>query len=94
MVGQLSVWGIFFLPLASFILIALVVRPFLNRYSLLSGLLTIAALGLAFYLAVRTLIWIIQGHELELSTWTWLDARSCSSRTSMTRATPCGRSVQ
>ena len=73
MADQLWVWGIFFLPLASFILIALVVRPFLNRFSLLSGLLVIAALGVAFGLAVRTLIWIIQGHELELSTWTWLE---------------------
>ena len=78
MADQLWVWGIFFLPLASFILIALVVRPLLNRFSLLSGLLVIAALGVAFGLAVRTLIWIIQGHELELSTWTWLELGGAS----------------
>ena len=73
MAGQLWVWGIFFLPLASFIFIALIIRPFFNRFSLASGLLVIAALGVAFVLSVRTLIWVIQGHDLELSTWTWLE---------------------
>ncbi|PKB79508.1 MAG: NADH-quinone oxidoreductase subunit L [SAR202 cluster bacterium Io17-Chloro-G9] len=73
MADQLAVWGIFFLPLASFLIIVLIVRPFFNRFSLLSGLLVIAALVVAFYLAVRTLIWVIRGHEPELSTWTWLE---------------------
>ena len=71
--GQLWVWGIFFLPLASFVFIALIIRPFFDRFSLVSGLLVIAALAAAFILSIRTLLWVIQGHDLELSTWTWLE---------------------
>ena len=41
-------WSIFFLPVAVFIIIALLIRPFFDRYSLISGLLLIRALLFAF----------------------------------------------
>ena len=73
MLDQLQVWAIFFLPLASFILIALVVRPFLNRFSMVSGLLLIAALAVAFLLSVQALVWTIQDKEIAAQSWTWLE---------------------
>ncbi|MDO8751276.1 MAG: NADH-quinone oxidoreductase subunit L [Dehalococcoidia bacterium] len=49
-------WAILFLPLASFVIIALLIRPFLNqRYSRLSGYVTIAAVGAAFVLSLSAL---------------------------------------
>ena len=47
MVTELAIWMIFLLPLGSFAFAALVVRPFLNRFALLSALVTIASLGVA-----------------------------------------------
>ena len=38
MISESMVWAIFLLPLASFVLISLVIRPFLNRFAPLSGL--------------------------------------------------------
>ena len=73
MLDQLQVWAIFFLPLASFVLIALVVRPFLNRFSMFSGLLLIAALAVAFLLSVQALVWTIQDKEIVTQSWTWLE---------------------
>ena len=73
MLDQLQVWAIFFLPLASFVLIALVVRPFLNRFSMFSGLLLIAALAVAFLLSVQALVWTIQDKEIVAQSWTWLE---------------------
>ena len=49
------IWAIFLLPLASFVVISLVIRPCLNRYSLLSGLLLIISLAVAFLLSVSVL---------------------------------------
>ena len=48
-------WAIFFLPLGSFVVIAFVVRPFLNRYSQWAGYLTIAAVGGSFVLSLWAL---------------------------------------
>ena len=73
MFDQLQVWAIFFLPLASFVLIALVVRPFLDRFSRISGLLLIAALAVAFLLSVQALVWTIQDKEIVSQSWTWLE---------------------
>ena len=73
MFDQLQVWAIFFLPLASFVLIALVVRPFLDRFSRISGLLLIAALAVAFLLSVQALVWTIQDKEIVAQSWTWLE---------------------
>ncbi|SVE39366.1 uncharacterized protein METZ01_LOCUS492220, partial [marine metagenome] len=37
MVSELQIWLIFFLPLGSFLAIAVVIRPFLNKYFSLAG---------------------------------------------------------
>jgi NADH-quinone oxidoreductase subunit L len=50
-----AAWAIFFLPMASFVLIALVIRPFLNNRSELAGYLTIGAIGGAFALSLWAL---------------------------------------
>ena len=42
---EFAAWSIFFLPLASFVITALVIRPFFNRYSKIAGYITILAIG-------------------------------------------------
>jgi len=51
MISELAVWLIFLLPLASFAIIALVVRPFFNRYANVAGLLTILAVATSLVLS-------------------------------------------
>ncbi|MBT97606.1 MAG: NADH-quinone oxidoreductase subunit L [Dehalococcoidia bacterium] len=72
MVSEAVVWSIFLLPLGSFVFAALVVRPFFNRYSLISGLATIAALGTALGFSIWTLRSVILGHHLEFEPFEWL----------------------
>ena len=73
MVSQAVIWSIFLLPLGSFVFAALVVRPFFNRFSLVSGLATIAALGTALGFSIWTLRSVILGHELEFGPVEWLE---------------------
>jgi len=73
MVSELAIWLILLLPLGSFTFAALVVRPFFNRYSLISGLVTIAALGTALVLSILTLRSVILGHNLEFEPMEWLE---------------------
>ena len=55
MVNESLVWAIFLLPLISFLLITLVIRPFLSRFALAGGYLLIAALAASFiFVAVGT----------------------------------------
>ncbi|MYC38248.1 MAG: NADH-quinone oxidoreductase subunit L [Chloroflexi bacterium] len=72
MVTEAAVWAIFLLPLGSFVLIALVIRPFLNRWPLLAAVSTIGALTAATVLAVLTLRSVILGHTAVFNTWEWL----------------------
>ena len=73
MVTEAVIWAIFLLPLGSFVFAALVVRPFFNRYSLVSGLVTIAALGTALAFSIWTLRSVILGHELVFEPIEWLE---------------------
>ena len=73
MVTEAAIWAIFLLPLGSFVFAALVVRPFFNRYSLVSGLVTIAALGTALAFSIWTLRSVILGHELVFEPIEWLE---------------------
>ena len=68
------VWLIFFLPLASFIINALIVRPFVKPESKVAGYITIAAIGGSFILSIWTLISVMNapGHELEIPSVNWL----------------------
>ncbi len=72
MVTEAAVWAIFLLPLGSFVLIALVIRPFLNRWPILAALSTIGALAAATVLAILTLRSVILGHTAVFQTWEWL----------------------
>ena len=78
MVIEAAVWAIFLLPLGSFVLIAFLIRPFLNRWPMLSGLATIAALTGATGLAVWTLISVISGNTHEWEPLKWLDVGGAS----------------
>ena len=73
MVSEAVIWSIFLLPLGSFVFAALVVRPFFNRFSLISGLVTIAALGTALGFSIWTLRSVILGHHLEFEPLEWLE---------------------
>ena len=50
-----AAWAIFFLPLASFVLIGMVIRPFFNNRNALAGYLAIGAIGGAFALSLWAL---------------------------------------
>ena len=72
MINEGAAWAIFFLPLASFVLIALLIRPFYNRYARFSGYLTIATIGTAFVLSLWALgsVWNHEGPmEWQLHSW-------------------------
>ena len=56
MIGESAVWLIFFFPLASFVLIAFVLRPFFNRYAPLAGYATILAVGASAVLSIVALM--------------------------------------
>ena len=55
MIPELGAWFIFLLPLGSFVLIAFLIRPFLNRYARVAGLVTIVAIAGAFGLSAWAL---------------------------------------
>ena len=73
MVGEGLVWAIFLLPLASFLIISLIIRPFLNRYAILSGLLLILCLTASFLLSIYVLRQHNHGAALEFQPHRWLD---------------------
>ena len=73
MVNESSILAIFLLPLASFVLIGLIIRPFLNRYSWVSGYLLIAALALAVILSASVLNAVVTGQDIRLTAIPWLD---------------------
>ncbi len=62
MIPEAAVWGIIALPLASFVLIALVVRPFFNAYDRVSGYLTILAILGSLVLSIWALS-AVTGHD-------------------------------
>ena len=73
MVSEGLVWAIFLLPLASFLIISLVIRPFFNRYAILSGLLLILCLSISFLLSIYVLRQHNYGVVLEFQPHRWLD---------------------
>ena len=80
MPSEAVVWSILFLPVAAFLIISLIIRPFLNRYSLLSGLLLILCLAVAFGISLWAL-WAVnsaasRGASLEFPAHDWLDLGS------------------
>ena len=78
MISEAALWAIFLLPLGSFVVIGLVIRPFLNRFSLLSGLTLISALGVALGLSIWALRSVILGHDLQFEAHQWLEVGSAT----------------
>lgn len=78
MINEGVVWAVFLLPLASFVVISLIIRPFLNRYSILSGLLLIGCLAVSFGLSIWILRTANHGVVLEFAPHTWLDLGTAS----------------
>ncbi len=68
------VWLIFLLPLFSFAIISLFVRPFLNHKPKLSGYITIASILGSFILSVWALtsVLVAPGHELPIPDISWV----------------------
>ena len=72
---EAAAWLILFLPLASFALISLVVRPFMGARSQTAGYITIAAVGLSFVLSLWALIATVSAHgELHYPVHSWISA--------------------
>jgi len=72
---ELAAWLILILPLASFILIAVVIRPMLGAASKLAGVVAILAVGASFVLSLWALSSTISGHgHLEFGLYSWLTA--------------------
>lgn len=73
MINELATWFIFFCPLLAFIIIGMVVWPFVGKKSKVSGYLTIAALLSSTILSFWALGSVIQnGHALEFESHNWL----------------------
>ena len=75
MIPETVVWFIFLLPLASFVVIALVIRPFLNHRAELAGQITIAAVGASLLLSLWALGSVVNseggivGENWDAHTW-------------------------
>ena len=73
MIPEIDVWSIFFLPLAAFLIIGLIIRPFFNRYAQVAGYITIISIGLSLVLSAWTLQSVIaEGGKLPFEPRTWL----------------------
>ena len=71
--SEAAAWAILFLPLASFVLIVAVIRPFFNRFEAFSGYITIAAIGAAFVLSIIALAAVWDGHgEIGWEPHSWI----------------------
>lgn len=68
------IWLIFLLPVISFLIIALIIRPFVNKESRIAGYTTIAAIGGSLVLSLLTLSAVLSAehHELTVPDISWL----------------------
>ena len=73
MISEIAVWLIFLLPLASFLIIAFLIRPFFNRYADLAGYLTILAVGAALALAAWALQSVVDEGTADFGAHDWLE---------------------
>lgn len=73
MSGQ-AIWLILLLPIFSFAIISLLVKPFVKAESRIAGYITITAIGASFVLSVMTLSAVMgaPGHELNIPDINWL----------------------
>jgi len=73
MISEIAVWLVFFLPLASFVAIAFVIRPFLNGYAVTAGYVSILAIATSLALSVWALGTVAHEHtSVEFAPHRWL----------------------
>ena len=80
MIPEEAVWTIFFLPLGAFLVISLVVRPFVNDYPQQSSLITILAIGGSLGLSVWALQSVIANGPVEFLPHEWITVGALSIR--------------
>ena len=73
MLTESLVWAIFLLPVASFLLIGLVIRPLGPAFAKSAGYVTIAALGIGFILSVWLLRSHAHGEVYDFAPYLWLN---------------------
>jgi len=71
MMSESAVWLILFLPIASFAVIAFVVRPFLNQIAIVSGFLSILAITASLLLSARALAFVVTEGPMEWAAHDW-----------------------
>ena len=73
MIPEEAVWTIFFLPLAAFLIIALIVRPFFNAAPRQSGLITVLAIAASLALSAWALGSVVNGEgTVEFTPHEWV----------------------
>ena len=76
MISQILAWAIFFLPLSAFLIISLVIRPFVEpRFPSArkaSGAITISALLISFLLSVWIMTTIEDSSYLDWDVFSWI----------------------
>jgi|TARA_B100001964_G_C14253670_1_gene611205 NADH-quinone oxidoreductase subunit L len=73
-ISEFGVWLIILVPLGTFLVNGLVIRPFLPQYERLSGWLTIASLAVAFGLSVMAYLSVNDAHgAVDFGTHEWLN---------------------
>ncbi len=72
MPGQL-IWLIFLLPVISFLIISLIIRPLVKAESRVAGYITITAIGVSLVLSIWTLATVLgaPNHEIEVPDISW-----------------------
>ena len=72
MIIELELWLVFFFPLGSFAVIALVIRPFLNRYAQLAAYTTIFSIAVSLVLSIRAFQSIVDHSVNQQTMHSWL----------------------
>ena len=73
MISESALWLILFLPLASFVVLSLLIRPFIGSRSQLAGYISILAVGVAFVISLIAMSSTISADGIvDLPEHTWL----------------------
>jgi NADH-quinone oxidoreductase subunit L len=72
LIAEAAAWLIVGLPLASFAITGLVVRPFFNRRSIVAGWLTVAAVGASFALSLYAAASVFSHGPIEFPSRSWV----------------------
>ena len=71
---EIAAWLVFLLPLASFVLITALIRPFFNRFAVAAAWITVVSIALAFALSVALFVEVAQngGRQIGWTAHQWL----------------------